>query len=62
LPLDLANRDTIPAGARVRIAWPTAVLQQTDDLRGAWTSLPGATSPRTFSPTNAPQFFRVKIR
>jgi hypothetical protein len=48
-------------GGQLRLEWVGGgTLQTATNLPGAWSDVPGGTSPFLTGPTNAAQFFRVK--
>ena len=52
----------VPApGGQVTVTWPAGTLQTAPAVTGPWTPS-GATSPYTFTPTLAQQFFRCQLQ
>lgn len=47
-------------GARVRVTFPSGVLQSAPSLQGPWTDIPHAVSPVVLAPTGTAQFFRTR--
>jgi len=52
------------SGGAVQISWNPAlgVLLQSTNIRGPWVTNAAAVSPYSVSPTNAAQFYRVRVR
>ncbi len=45
----------------ITISWTgTGILQSADEITGPWQDVPGATSPRTITPTGSRKFYRFK--
>jgi PKD repeat protein len=51
-----------PSGNQLQLTWPAGTLQSAFIVTGPYTNITTATSPFTISPSNAAQFFRIKVR
>ena len=51
-----------PSGNQLQLTWPVGTLQSAFIVTGPYTNVTTATSPFTISPSNAAQFFRIKVR
>ena len=51
-----------PSGNQLQLTWPAGALQSALQVTGPYTNVPTATSPFTITPSNAAQFFRIKVR
>jgi len=49
------------SSTNVSVSWPAGTLQQSSDLTGPWTDLPGVPSPYHPSTTAAATYYRVKL-
>ena len=49
------------ASGHLVLSWPFGTLEQADEILGAWTSLPSATSPYTPVPSASKKFFRLRL-
>jgi PKD repeat protein len=49
-------------GRQLQLSWPAGTLQWALQATGPFTNLPAATSPYFITPSNAAQFFRIKVR
>src|SRR5262249_24888792 len=50
------------SGNQLRLTWPAGTLQSALVVTGPYTNITNATSPFMISPSDATQFFRVKVR
>jgi hypothetical protein len=48
-------------GSNVVLSWPRGTLQSASNVAGTYTSVSGAASPYTNSPTESKRFFRVQV-
>ena len=51
-----------PSGNQLQLTWPTGTLQSSLLVTGPYTDVTNATSPFVVSPSNATQFFRIRVR
>jgi PKD repeat protein len=52
----------LTVGQQLQLSWPAGTLQWALQATGPFTNLPAATSPYFITPSNAAQFFRIKVR
>jgi PKD repeat protein len=50
------------AGKQVQLTWPAGTLQSAGAAAGSYTNIPAANSPYLITPSNAAQFFRIKVQ
>jgi hypothetical protein len=50
------------SGNQLQLTWPAGTLQSAQAVTGPYTNITNATSPFMISPSDATQFFRVKVR
>ena len=48
-------------GDQTQLAWPRGTLQQSDDVAGPYTDVPGATAPYDVIPSATMKFFRIRM-
>jgi PKD repeat protein len=51
-----------PVGNQLQLTWPAGTLQSGSIVTGPYTDITNATSPFLISPSNATQFFRIRVR
>jgi hypothetical protein len=51
-----------PSGNGLTLVWPGGTLQSATNLNGAWIDVPGATCPCPVTPSEAQQFYRIKLQ
>jgi PKD repeat protein len=51
-----------PAGNQLQLSWPAGTLESAFGVTGPYTNIPNATSPFLITPSNAAEFFRVRVR
>jgi hypothetical protein len=51
-----------PLGNKLQLLWPAGTLQAAFVATGPFTNVTNVNSPFTFSPSNATQFFRIKVQ
>lgn len=50
-----------PSGQTLTLSWPDGKLESATNAAGPYSTVTGATSPRTITPTNSQEYFRVKL-
>jgi hypothetical protein len=48
------------SGGNVTVTWNAGMLEEATNIKGPWTSLPTATSPRTVSASGGGKYYRVR--
>jgi len=51
-----------PVGNQLQLTWPAGTLQSGSIVTGPYTDMTNAASPFLISPSNATQFFRIRVR
>jgi hypothetical protein len=60
IPSSRDNPAISSRGEMITITWDGGVLQQSDDILGTYTDVPGAASPYTIAVSGAQKFYRAR--